>query len=53
MIFLPIEQPEMLQLLVDFGADLNETYEGYTLKDHPDTSPIIRDYLIKGEISTV
>eukprot|EP00906_Rhabdomonas_costata_P018405 RCo026886 len=51
-IFLPIEQPEMLQLLVDFGADLNETYEGHSLKDHPETSPTLRDFLLKGELSS-
>lgn len=42
--FMALEDPEMLQLLLDFGADLNAEFEGRTLVDHPDTHPAIAAY---------
>ena len=44
-IFMSLEDPEILQLLLDFGADIDARYEGKSLMDHPDTSPQIRDYI--------
>eukprot|EP01012_Entosiphon_sulcatum_P009115 TRINITY_DN1504_c0_g1_i1.p1 TRINITY_DN1504_c0_g1~~TRINITY_DN1504_c0_g1_i1.p1 ORF type:complete len:342 (+),score=70.99 TRINITY_DN1504_c0_g1_i1:98-1123(+) len=44
-IFMSIESPEMLQLLIDFGADIDARFEGKALMDHPDTAPAIRDYI--------
>eukprot|EP00668_Euglena_longa_P041348 GGOE01054417.1.p1 GENE.GGOE01054417.1~~GGOE01054417.1.p1 ORF type:complete len:361 (-),score=111.13 GGOE01054417.1:230-1240(-) len=46
-IFMSIEDPEMLQLLVDFGADLEALWEGKTLADHPETAPTIIAHLKK------
>eukprot|EP00992_Anisonema_acinus_P008159 TRINITY_DN4238_c0_g1_i1.p1 TRINITY_DN4238_c0_g1~~TRINITY_DN4238_c0_g1_i1.p1 ORF type:complete len:343 (+),score=81.19 TRINITY_DN4238_c0_g1_i1:58-1086(+) len=44
-IFMSIEEPQMLQLLIDFGADIDARYEGKTLMDHPDTAPAIKEYI--------
>eukprot|EP00998_Keelungia_sp_KM082_P005667 NODE_1973_length_1169_cov_127.354127_g1956_i0.p1 GENE.NODE_1973_length_1169_cov_127.354127_g1956_i0~~NODE_1973_length_1169_cov_127.354127_g1956_i0.p1 ORF type:complete len:345 (+),score=80.43 NODE_1973_length_1169_cov_127.354127_g1956_i0:76-1110(+) len=44
-IFMPIEDPDMLQLLINFGADIDARFEGKTLADHPDTAPAIQDFL--------
>ena len=44
-IFMSLEDPEILQLLLDFGADIDARYEGKSLMDHPDTAPQIRDYI--------
>eukprot|EP00995_Heteronema_vittatum_P011584 NODE_7279_length_410_cov_2.235457_g5629_i0.p2 GENE.NODE_7279_length_410_cov_2.235457_g5629_i0~~NODE_7279_length_410_cov_2.235457_g5629_i0.p2 ORF type:complete len:91 (+),score=33.00 NODE_7279_length_410_cov_2.235457_g5629_i0:39-275(+) len=44
-IFMSLEDPEMLQLLLSYGADIDARFEGKTLLDHPDTSPPIREYI--------
>lgn len=44
-IFMSIESPELLQLLIDFGADIDARFEGKSLMDHPDTAPAIKDYI--------
>eukprot|EP01001_Neometanema_parovale_P006169 NODE_2547_length_1392_cov_182.699764_g2420_i0.p1 GENE.NODE_2547_length_1392_cov_182.699764_g2420_i0~~NODE_2547_length_1392_cov_182.699764_g2420_i0.p1 ORF type:complete len:343 (+),score=71.83 NODE_2547_length_1392_cov_182.699764_g2420_i0:109-1137(+) len=44
-IFMSIEEPELLQLLIDYGADIDARFEGKTLMDHPDTAPSIREYI--------
>jgi hypothetical protein len=46
-IFMPIEEPEMLQVLLDYGADIDARYEGKTLLEHPDTAPQLKSFLKK------
>ncbi|KAJ9452322.1 nuclear protein Tc22 [Diplonema papillatum] len=44
-IFMSISQVDILQLLVEHGADLDARFEGQLLIEHPDTAPNIRQYL--------
>eukprot|EP00759_Apiculatamorpha_spiralis_P016066 PhF_6_TR2246/c0_g1_i1/m.3831 len=44
-LFMSIDTVEMFLLLVKFGADLDGTYEGRRLVNHPDTSPDIIKYI--------
>eukprot|EP01010_Urceolus_cornutus_P005402 NODE_938_length_1223_cov_285.326235_g711_i0.p1 GENE.NODE_938_length_1223_cov_285.326235_g711_i0~~NODE_938_length_1223_cov_285.326235_g711_i0.p1 ORF type:complete len:342 (-),score=71.15 NODE_938_length_1223_cov_285.326235_g711_i0:135-1160(-) len=44
-IFMHIEDVEMLQLLVLFGADIEARFEDRTLMDHPETLTSIRDFI--------
>jgi hypothetical protein len=41
LLFMSIQNQELLKLLVDNGADVYEKYEGYSLEKHPDTDPEI------------
>ena len=44
-IFMPIEDVNILQLLLDYGADVDARFEAKSLMDHPDTSTQVREYI--------